>query len=145
MEYKMGNMKKLFALFCFFTLIFIKQEKSIKAETLEIVFKSSLWGAAIGAVGGLAFWALQDADGDDKIFSKYVVRNSAIGIFGGMAFGIYDAGQNGGLFMSNENSSLFNYNLEKNKLTIKTILIVPKINYSDNILKREFKFFTMLF
>ena len=26
-----------------------------RAETLEIVFKSSLWGAAIGGVSGLAF------------------------------------------------------------------------------------------
>ena len=32
-----------------------------RAETLEVVFKSSLWGSAIGGVSGLALWALQEA------------------------------------------------------------------------------------
>ena len=41
-----------------------------RAETLEIVFKSSLWGAAIGGVSGLAFWALQEEDKEDKSEEK---------------------------------------------------------------------------
>ena len=35
---------------------------SARAETLQIVFSNSLWGAAIGGVSGLAIWALQDED-----------------------------------------------------------------------------------
>ena len=38
------------------------------AETLQTVFKNSLWGSAIGGVSGLAFWALQDEDKEDKLF-----------------------------------------------------------------------------
>ena len=39
-----------------------------RAETLEVVFKSSLWGSAIGGVSGVALWALQDEDKEDKLF-----------------------------------------------------------------------------
>jgi len=39
-----------------------------RAETLEVVFKSSLWGSAIGGVSGLALWALQEEDKEDKLF-----------------------------------------------------------------------------
>jgi len=38
-----------------------------RAETLEVVFKSSLWGSAIGGVSGLALWALQEEDKEDKL------------------------------------------------------------------------------
>ena len=41
-----------------------------RAVTLEVVFKSSLWGSAIGGVSGLALWALQEEDKEDKLFSK---------------------------------------------------------------------------
>ena len=61
-----------------------------RAETLEIVFKSSLWGSAIGGVSGIAFWALQEEDKEDKFFPKYVVKGMALGLFVGMGFGIYD-------------------------------------------------------
>ena len=68
---------------------------TVRADALEIVFKDSLWGAAIGGVGGLAAWALQDKDGEDKVFPKYVSRYAAIGVFLGMGYGIFDANQGG--------------------------------------------------
>ncbi|GIT07926.1 MAG: hypothetical protein CM1200mP30_15560 [Pseudomonadota bacterium] len=49
-----------------------------KFETLEIVFKNSVWGAAIGGVSGVAIWALQEDDKEDKFFPKYVVRGMAM-------------------------------------------------------------------
>ena len=56
---------------------------SARAETLQIVFNNSLWGAAIGGVSGLAIWALQDDDEEDKLFPQYIVKGMAAGAIKG--------------------------------------------------------------
>ena len=76
---------------------------SARAETLQIVFYNILWGAAIGGVSGLAIWALQDDDEEDKLFPQYVVKGMALGMFAGMGVGFFEARSDGGVFMSDGN------------------------------------------
>ena len=70
-----------------------------RAGTLQIVFINSIWGAAIGGVSGLAIWALQDEDKEDKLFPKYVTKGMAFGLFVGMGVGAFEARSGDGIFM----------------------------------------------
>ena len=47
------------------SFVLVNFETRARAQALEVVFKDSLWGAAIGSVVGLASWSLQDTDKDD--------------------------------------------------------------------------------
>ena len=104
-----------------------------RAQTLEAVFRSSLWGSAIGGVSGLAFWALQEEDKEDKIFPKYVIKGLAIGLFVGMGFGIYDSQSGGDIFMSDgKTKGLFHLELSSNVLAIRPAKILPRPELVDN-------------
>ena len=104
-----------------------------RAETLEVVFRSSLWGSAIGGVSGLAFWALQDEDKEDKIFPKYVIKGLALGLFVGMGFGIYDSQSGGDIFMSDgKTKGLFHLELSSYVLAILPAKILPRPELVDN-------------
>ena len=97
----MNWLKKTLGICSLSLTILLSGTSSASSETLEIVFKNSIWGAAIGGVSGVAFWALQEDDEEDKFFPKYVVKGMAIGLFAGMAVGIFEAQTDGGVFMSN--------------------------------------------
>ena len=119
-----------------------------RAETLEIVFKSSLWGAAIGGVSGLALWALQEEDQEDKLFPKYVTKGSAFGLFVGMGFGIYDSQSGGNIFMSNSKTKgLFHLELNSNVLAIRPekILPMPRLDYNKDSPEWRLDFLTVSF
>ena len=104
-----------------------------RAETLEVVFRSSLWGSAIGGVSGLAFWALQDEDKEDKIFPKYVIKGLALGLFVGMGFGIYDSQSGGDIFMSDgKTKGLFHFDHNSNVLAISPAKILPSPDLVDS-------------
>ncbi len=120
---------------CFLSLtIFFSGPSSASSETLEIVFKNSIWGAAIGGVSGVAFWALQDEDKEDKFFPKYVVKGMAIGLFAGMAVGIYEAQTDGGIFMSNGvPKGLFHMDMNSHSLALTPTKIIPQPDYDTSI------------
>ncbi|MAF56275.1 MAG: hypothetical protein CL909_09505 [Deltaproteobacteria bacterium] len=111
-----------------------------RAETLEVVFKSSLWGSAIGGVSGLAFWALQDEDKEDKLFPKYVVKGLAMGLFVGMGFGIYDSQSGGDIFMSDgKPKGLFHFDLNSNVLALRLAKILPRPELDDNTASSQWR------
>ena len=119
-----------------------------RAETLEVVFRSSLWGSAIGGVSGLAFWALQDEDKEDKIFPKYVIKGLALGLFVGMGFGIYDSQSGGDIFMSDgKTKGLFHLELNSNILVIRPekILPLPRLDYNKDSPQWRLDFLTVSF
>jgi len=104
-----------------------------RSQTLELVFKNSLWGSAIGGVSGLAFWALQEEDKEDKIFSKYVVKGLALGLFFGMGFGFYDSQSGENIFMGDSKTKgLFHFDLNSNVLAIRPAKILPRPELYDN-------------
>ena len=100
-----------------------------KAQTLEIVFVSSLWGSAIGGVSGVAVWALQDEDDEDKFFTKYAVKGMALGLFAGMGVGIFDAREDDGIFMSDgKPKGLFHLDMDSSILAIQPANIFPSLS-----------------
>jgi len=104
-----------------------------QAETLEVVFKSSLWGSAIGGVSGLALWALQEEDKEDKLFPKYIIKGMAVGLFVGMGYGIYDSQAGGDVFMGyGKPKGLFHFDLNSNVIVIRPAKILPRPELDDN-------------
>ena len=104
-----------------------------RAETLEVVFKSSIWGSAIGGVSGLALWALQEEDKEDELFSKYVIKGMAFGLFVGMGFGMYDSQAGGDVFMGDgKPKGLFHFDLNSKVIAIRPAKILPLPELDDN-------------
>ena len=146
MELRMYRVHRMI-LFCLLALfLFMQGTSTVRADSLEIVFKDSLWGAAIGGVGGLAAWALQDKDGEDKVFPKYVSRYAAIGVFLGMGYGIFDANQGGDVFVSGIPSrSLIDYNLRVNLIIVRPSQFLPRLEFIGNQGRLSLKLFTASF
>ena len=118
--------------------IFVPKAKS---QTLDIVFQSTMWGGAIGGVGGFALWALQDKDPVDDV-PKYMLRGSAIGIFFGMGFGLYEGTQGGvgggDVFgQAPAQKGLLHYNSRAHQLAIRPDrLITPVTLYAASASKQ---------
>ena len=130
----MNWLKKTLGICSLSLTILFSGTSSASSETLEIVFKNSIWGAAIGGVSGVAFWALQDEDKEDKFFPKYVVKGMAIGLFAGMAVGIYETQTDGGLFMSNGvPRGLFHLDMSSHSLALTPTKIIPQPNYGTSM------------
>ena len=93
------------------------------AETLETVFKNSLWGSAIGGISALALWALQEEDKEDKLFPKYVIK--------GLAMGIYESQTDSGIFMSDgKPKGLFHLDLNSNILALRPAKLIPQLEFN---------------
>jgi len=134
MEVGMNWLKKTIGICSLSLTILFSGSSSASSETLEIIFKNSLWGGAIGGVSGVAFWALQDEDKEDKFFPKYVVRGMAIGLFAGMAVGIFESQTDSGIFMSNGvPKGLFHLDMNSNSLALTPAKIIPQLDYDASM------------
>ena len=130
----MNWLKKTIGICSLSLTILFSGSSSASSETLEIIFKNSLWGGAIGGVSGVAFWALQDEDKEDKFFPKYVVRGMAIGLFAGMAVGIFESQTDSGIFMSNGvPKGLFHLDMNSNSLALTPAKIIPQLDYDASM------------
>ena len=130
----MNWLKKTIGICSLSLTILFSGSSSASSETLEIIFKNSLWGGAIGGVSGVAFWALQDEDKEDKFFPKYVVRGMAIGLFAGMAVGIFESQTDSGIFMSNGvPKGLFHLDMNSNSLALTPAKIIPQLDYDTSM------------
>ena len=130
----MNWLKKTLSICSLSLTILFSGTSSASSETLEIVFKNSVWGAAIGGVSGVAFWALQDEDKEDKLFPKYVVKGMAVGLFAGMAVGIYEAQTDGGMFMSNGvPKGLLHLDMTSHSLALTPTKFIPRLDYDTSM------------
>ena len=135
MEVGMNWLKKTFGICSLSLTILFSGTSSASSETLEVVFKNSIWGSAIGGVSGVALWALQDEDKEDKFFPKYVIKGMAIGLFAGMAVGIFEAQTDSGIFMSNGvPKGLFHLDMNSHSLALIPTKIIPQPDY-DTLMK----------
>ena len=135
MEVGMNWLKKTFGICSLSLTILFSGTSSASSETLEVVFKNSIWGSAIGGVSGVALWALQDEDKEDKLFPKYVIKGMAIGLFAGMAVGIFEAQTDSGIFMSNGvPKGLFHLDMNSHSLALIPTKIIPQPDY-DTLMK----------
>ena len=134
MEVSMNWLKKILGIGSLSLTVLFSGPSSANSETLEIVFKNSIWGAAIGGVSGVALWALQEDDKEDKFFPKYVVRGMAIGLFAGMAVGVFEAQTDSGIFMSNGvQKGLFHLDINSHSLVLVPTSIVPQPDYKTSM------------
>ena len=105
-----------------------------RAETLEIVFINSIWGAAIGGVSGLAIWALQDEDKEDKLFPKYVTKGMAFGLFIGMGVGAFEARSSDGIFMSDgKPKGLLHLDTNSHLLALQPAKLLPRPEFDFEV------------
>ena len=130
----MNRLKKTLGVCSLSLTILFSGTSSASSETLEIVFKNSIWGSAIGGVSGVAFWPLQDEDKEDKLFPKYVIKGMAIGLFAGMAVGIFEAQTDSGIFMSNGvPKGLFHLDMNSRSLALTAAKIFPQPDYNTTM------------
>ena len=133
MELYMNRIHRMILVGFLTTFIFIGIQTQARAQALEIVFKNSLWGAAIGSVVGLASWSLQDTDKDDKLFSKYVVRGAAFGVFVGMGYGVYEVNSGGDAFMSRkQEEGLLHFDFQRKQLVLQPLKGMPRWKHQEN-------------
>ena len=111
-----------------------------RAGTLEIVFINSIWGAAIGGVSGLAIWALQDEDKEDKLFPQYIIKGMALGMFAGMGVGIFEARSDGGVFMSDgKPKGLLHLDTDLHLLTLRPAKLLPLPEFNAETVSPEWR------
>ena len=118
------------------TLIFATPQQSQAQANLEIVFIDSLWGGGIGAVSGLALWAWKDQKSAEV--TSMIARGAAVGVFGGMLFGLYEIGQGSSveddMFNAQQETtpSIFDYSRAKHTLAINPTPL------TTNLIQRSF-------
>ena len=110
-----------------------------KAAELKTVFFSAMWGSMIGAVTGIAVWAVQNEDAEGDALGKTALRGTALGIFFGFGYGLYEVNREDSF-----TDSAIHYDLQKNQWTLSTDAIFasavngavsPKENYSMNLIQ----------
>ena len=113
---------------------------SARAEILQIVFFNSIWGSAIGSVSGLAIWALQDEDKEDKLFPQYIIKGMALGMFAGMGVGIFEARSDGGVFMSDgKPKGLLHLDTDLHLLTLRPAKLLPLPEFNAETVPPEWR------
>lgn len=82
-------MKKMTVISMAVCLVLFLPAPACKAasSSLEVVLVDSLWGAGIGALAGAATLAFVDEPSDH---TARIYQGAAIGLFLGMAFGVYE-------------------------------------------------------
>jgi len=136
----MNFLKKTLGIIALVVSLSFSGVTNVRAQTLEIVFVSSLWGSAIGGVSGVAVWALQDEDDEDKFFTKYAIKGMALGLFAGMGVGIFEAKSEDSIFMSkNEPRGFLHLDMNSNILAIDPAKILPRPNFEPLINSKEWQ------
>ena len=105
---------------------------SIHAETLEVVFKNSLWGAGIGAAVGMASWALTEDHMAEDLRGR-LLRGGALGALFGVGYGILEKE---GVFGHLKNQKIpkayvLEWDKKENRITIDPLS--PLENLNENL------------
>ena len=128
----------------FLTLSLLLASSSAQSAELRTVFFNMMWGAMIGAVSGVAFWAVKDSNAEFEDFTKITVRGSALGIFFGLGYGLYEVQKPN---VSSFHDSAMNYVWKENQWHFSPsqifVSVIPytvnsKSVYSSNLLKVSF-------
>jgi len=118
-----GFMKKILVLCILTLLVFQSAAFAVESEG-EIIFRDSLYGAAIGAIMGTAIYL---ADQDN--FGAKIGIGVAIGTLGGLAFGVV------------ETNTFVEIEKDKVRFAVPTPVIEKKedgLRYSASLLKTRF-------
>jgi hypothetical protein len=112
-----------------FLVLFILLTTPIRAQSLEIVFKDSIWGAGIGAAVGMASWALTEDHMAEDLRGR-VVRGGALGALFGVGYGILEKE---GVFGRLQNQTIpqayvFEWDKKEKRITINPLSPIENLN-----------------
>ena len=68
------------------SILLLGISQPLRAQSLEVVFKNSLWGAGIGGVLGLASWLMTEDMMANELRIR-LIRGSAFGALAGVGYG----------------------------------------------------------
>ena len=116
-----------------FLVLFILLTTPIRAQSLEIVFKDSIWGAGIGAAVGMASWALTEDHMAEDLRGR-VVRGGALGALFGVGYGILEKE---GVFGRLQNQTIpqayvFEWDKKEKRITINPLSPLENLNEKLN-------------
>jgi|TARA_B100000959_G_C14705852_1_gene510748 hypothetical protein len=116
-----------------FLVLFILLTTPIRAQSLEIVFKDSIWGAGIGAAVGMASWALTEDHMAEDLRGR-VVRGGALGALFGVGYGILEKE---GVFGRLQNQTIpqayvFEWDKKEKRITINPLSPLENLNENFN-------------
>ena len=108
-----------------FLVLFILLTTPIHAQSLEIVFKDSIWGAGIGGAIGLASWALTEEHMSTDLRNR-IIRGSAFGALFGVGFGLFEAnnGFSENILQKGKENYFVEWSRKRNVITLDPISIM---------------------
>jgi len=116
-----------------FLVLFILLTTPIRAQSLEIVFKDSIWGAGIGAAVGMASWALTEDHMAEDLRGK-LLRGGALGALFGVGYGFLEKE---GVFGRLQNQTIpqayvFEWDKKEKRITINPLSPLENLNENFN-------------
>lgn len=116
-----------------FLVLFILLTTPIRAQSLEIVFKDSIWGAGIGAAVGMASWALTEDHMAEDLRGR-LLRGGALGALFGVGYGILEKE---GVFGRLQNQTIpqayvFEWDKKEKRITINPLSPLENLNENFN-------------
>ena len=130
-------MKKTFlSLLITFSLFNFFNTNHSRAQSLEIVFKNSVWGAGVGATLGVASWFLTEEDG--KRFMVWSPKRSSGWVsFWNRLWHFRNRGAFSDISQREDANYLVEWNIKKNLVIVDTASVVSLIDVSP---EKKFRF-----
>ena len=137
-NYKLIRMKKtFFSLLITCSLFNFFNANHSSAQSLEIVFKNSVWGAGVGATLGVAAWFLTEEKMAKDLWSG-VLRGAAVGSLFGVGYGILETeGAFSDVSQREDAKYLVEWNIKKNLVIVDTASVLSLVDASP---ENKFRF-----
>jgi len=112
------------------SILLLGISQPLRAQSLEVVFKNSLWGAGIGGMLGLASWLMTEDMMANELRIR-LIRGSALGALAGVGYGLWEANRgSSGISQKQELlPALAEYDAGNRQLVLQTVL--PRLSLKD--------------
>ena len=112
------------------SILLLGISQPLRAQSLEVVFKNSLWGAGIGGVLGLASWLMTEDMMANELRIR-LIRGSAFGALAGVGYGLWEVNR-GSSSMSAEMEpapAVAEYDASRKRLILQPVL--PRLAFQE--------------
>ena len=112
------------------SILLLGISQPLRAQSLEVVFKNSLWGAGIGGMLGLASWLMTEDMMANELRIR-LIRGSALGALAGVGYGLWETNRgSSGISQKQEPlPALAEYDAENRRLVLQPVL--PRLSQQD--------------